>query len=130
MEKDKASRTQFYDKIKTKFSFENYLEIPNFFQRQAIAKLRCSDHKLEIEKGRHNKVPKEERLCRVCDSGEIETEEHFLIKCKFYDILKLRYQFVQCENMEILLDTNPQKFGRYLIDAFEERKIACEPPFS
>ena len=129
-EKDEASRTQFYDKIKTQFSFENYLEIPNFSQRQAIAKLRCSDHKLEIEKGRHNKVPKEERLCRVCDSGEIETEEHFLIKCKFYDNLKLRYQLVQCENMEILLDTNPQKFGRYLIDAFEERKIACEPPFS
>ena len=93
-EKDKASRTQFYDKIKTQFSFENYLEIPNFSQRQAIAKLRCSDHKLEIEKGRHNKVPKEERLCRVCDSGEIETEEHFLIKCKFYDNLKLRYQLV------------------------------------
>ena len=69
-------------------------------------------------------------MCRVCDSGEIETEEHFLIKCKFYDNLKLRYQLVQCENMETLLDTDPQKFGRYLIDAFEERKIACEPPFS
>ena len=127
-EKEKTSRTQFYDKIKTQFSFEKYLEIPNFFQRQVITKLRVSDHKLEIEKGRHNKVPKEERWCRVCDSGEIETEEHFLIKCKFYDNLKLRYQFIQYENMDILLNTDPQKLGRYLIDAFEERKIAYEPP--
>ena len=128
-EKENASRTQFYEKIKTQFSFENYLEIPNFSQRQIIAKLRCSDHKLEIEKGRHNKVPKEERLCRQCDSEEIETEEHFLIKCKFYDNLRLKYQFIQYENiLEILLDTDPQKLGRYLIDAFEERKIAYESP--
>ena len=82
------SRMKFYNEIKTHFAFENYLDQPNFSLRKIITKLRCSDHTLEIEKGRHNKIPREERVCKVCDCEETETEENFLIKCKFYEKLK------------------------------------------
>ena len=39
-----------------------------------------SDHSLEIEKGRYNKTPREERLCKNC--GVIEDKAHFILKCK------------------------------------------------
>ena len=36
----------------------NYLKIPGFQQRRHISKLRCSDHALEIEKGRYKENAK------------------------------------------------------------------------
>ena len=43
--------------------------------------MRISAHKLEIEKGRHNKVERERRVCKLC-SLELEDELHFLISCQ------------------------------------------------
>ena len=65
---------------------EPYLSIitnPN--TRQAFTKLRISDHKLQIEIGRHCKPPKpiNERICQLCADNCIEDEIHFLIDCKF-----------------------------------------------
>ena len=65
-----------------------YLNIPSFDKRKANAKFRCSDHDLEIEKGRHKKIPREARLCKLCESDEIESEDHFLFTCNFYEDIK------------------------------------------
>ena len=73
-----------------------------------ITKFRCSHHTLEIEKGRHNKIPREERVCNVCDCKETETEEHFLIKCKFYEKLKSKYQIRQYENSLFFMRNKPR----------------------
>ena len=72
------SRLQFYNSIKEDFSFETY-----FNHRKAIAKLRCPDHALEIEKGRHRSTDRNWRLCKLCQDNEVETEDHFLSKCNF-----------------------------------------------
>ena len=56
-----------------------------------IAKTRCSNHPLEIDKGRHRKTPREERWCNM--HPDIVTDgEHFLTKCKSYDRLKIKHQ--------------------------------------
>ena len=49
--------------------------------RQAMPKLRCSSHILEIERGRHTnpQTPVAERLCCICH--EIEDEKHFILHC-------------------------------------------------
>ena len=76
-------RLNFYRTVKNDFSMERYLHLPDFGQRKQITKLRCSDHQLEIEKGRHKrpeKTPRELRVCRLCDINSIETEEHFLLQ--------------------------------------------------
>ena len=104
-----------------------FQELPNFPQRKMIAKVRCSDHAVEIEKGRHSKIPREERTCRVCDSKEVVNEDHFLTKCKFYDNIKLKYQIKQNENsLDFLHETNLKTLGNYLQDAFTERKAKYE----
>ena len=53
-------------------------------ERAMITKLRISGHKFTIEGGRYINIPKCERFCNVCVSGEIEDEEHFLLKCSLY----------------------------------------------
>ena len=121
------SRLQFYSVIKKDFSFEKYLELPDFTLRKNIAKLRCSDHALEIEKGRHKKIPREGRLCKVCKEKEIETEDHFLTKCKFYDNLKLKHNLGHpITSFTFMGDTDPEKLGKYLLDAWTERTNAIE----
>jgi hypothetical protein len=46
------------------------LPVLNFEKRRLITKLRISDQNLLIEKGRHLKIPREKRLCQVCNQIE------------------------------------------------------------
>ena len=57
-------RLQFYREVKNNNNIEKYLKLEDFEHRKIIAKLRCSDHTLEIEKGRHRKMERSERLCK------------------------------------------------------------------
>ena len=51
-----------------------------------MAKLRKSTHPLEVEVGRYHRpyVERKDRLCKICNSGEVEDEKHFLTSCSFY----------------------------------------------
>ena len=89
--KKENSKLDIYVKIKENFDREPYLKDVNNFQlRKIITKFRCSDHKLEIEKGRHNNIPRESRLCKICLT-DVENEIHFLCTCPTYNNLRLRY---------------------------------------
>ena len=62
--------------------------------RSAIAKFRIGNHDLAIETGRHEKLPVEKRLCKLCLSINktfVEDEYHVLLKCEFYDELRNAY---------------------------------------
>ena len=37
-----------------------------------------------METGRWNGLKKEERICKQCAMGEVENEEHFLLRCEGY----------------------------------------------
>ena len=75
-----------YCVIKTDHRLEPYLlYILNKRHQQAMARLRVSSHKLEIELGRHSRphIPKDERLCTFYKQKEIGDEVHFLMTCDF-----------------------------------------------
>ena len=120
------ARLNFYRTIKHKFMEEKYLELPQFSQRRVIARFKCSDHQLEIEKGRHKrpeKTPRERRFCRICDNTSIETEKHFLTECKLYDQIKLKYDLCGIEISDgFFNNVNPSTIAQYLNEAFELRK--------
>ena len=122
-----SSRLQFYKTIKNELKFEEYLTIPTFEYRKAIAKIRCSNHPLEVEKGRYRNIPRDSRICKLCPAGEVETEEHFLTKCTFFDRYKSKYN-LQNIGDAIAFINNPEhnQLGRYLFEAFEERKKYME----
>ena len=66
-----------------------YLDIlKNKNERDMLSKLRISALKLAIEGGRYLNIPKHERICAACNSGEVEDEEHFLLNCSLYNAFK------------------------------------------
>ena len=126
--KPEITRLGFYSEIKNEFIMENYLHIDNFENRKVIAKFRCSDHSLEIEKGRHKKIPRTERICKLCDKGQVETEEHFLLKCDIYHPLKRKHDMIEYTTAhELLTNVEQEKFGKYLVEAFAFREETLKP---
>ena len=122
-----SNRLTFYKSIKSKFKLEEYLKIPIFQYRKAITKIRCSDHPLEVEKGRHLNIPRENRICKICPLREMETEHHFLIRCPFFDRLKIKHGLPHTEQIKnFVTNTEHNKLGQYLTEAFDMRKKQIE----
>ena len=74
-----------YAKHKQDFEMESYITKLNFNDGQTVNKLRLSDHSLEIERGRYQRLylKLEKRNCPFCPN-KIEDEYHFLIECAMY----------------------------------------------
>ena len=95
-----------------------YVDIlKNKNERAMLSKLRISAHKLAIEGGRYLNIPKPERICTACNSGEVEDEEHFLLNCSLYKPLRqvLCSKLVkfnhQCLSLKMILD----KHNHYIL---------------
>ena len=76
-----------YWEIKTDYRIEPYiLYIPDKRHQQAVARLRVSSHNLNIEIGRHSppRIPRDQRFCMFCNSGEIDDELHFITACNYH----------------------------------------------
>ena len=116
------TRLEFYQKLKNDFAPAKYIDIPSFKMRKTIAKVRCSNHCLEIEKGRHRNLSREDRKCNMCKDKAVEDEEHFLAKCKSYKNLKTKHQISIDNAAELMNCTNQENLAQYLISAFNLRK--------
>lgn len=80
------SKLKIYNICKNNFGLEKYLTIVNNFElRRSFTKLRTSSHRLQIELGRYQGVPRHNRICTKCSSNVIEDELHFLFECSKYD---------------------------------------------
>jgi hypothetical protein len=60
--------------------------------------MRISDHVLEIERGRYNKINREQRICRQCHLNVIEDEEHFFFHCQKIELRRKEF-LTQIENL-------------------------------
>ena len=127
-----SNKLRFYKLFKTAFKREPYLDdISNFYLRKRLTKFRCSDHKLEIEVGRHKNINANDRICRIC-LNDVETEEHFLRFCPKYCYLRTRYfgsTHTFLEWREILKCTDKKasyNLANYLTKAFKLRESTLE----
>ena len=122
-----SPRLEFYKTIKKNFGYEKYLDMKNFEFRKNIAKIRCSSHILEIEKGRHSKKIRSDRLCSVCSLNEVETEEHFLTKCPRYHALRSNYSLTEfTNNNDLFTFTTPNLLGQFITQALQIRKTVID----
>ena len=83
-----------YETVKETFQYELYLDvIKDKYLCHAFTKLRVYSHKFRIETGRydHSGIERQERLCELCTSGQVEDEYHFLFECSCYRQLRLQY---------------------------------------
>lgn len=119
------SRLKFYKQVNLDLAPAQYTRLP-FYQRKVIAKLRCSSHELEIERGRHKKKIRESRLCLMCPDKAIEDENHFLSHCVAYTAQRIRHGYTDKTPIEIMNDIDQNNLSFYLSKAFDLRKKHLE----
>ena len=103
----------------------------NRSHRSILAQIRSGTLPLEIETGRFKGLKLEERVCKLCDENQIESEVHFILLCKCYR--KNREQFfnkigINLTNyvadtlMKDLFEKFPRAFGKFCNEIYELRK--------
>ena len=124
-----------YKHFKCNFECEQYLStIQHKKFRDALAQLRLSSHCLHIETGRYgkNRIERNERVCQMCSTGDIEDEYYFVFICDIYNELRIKYistyyrrnpsvaKFIALMNSDNSKTIN--KLSCYMYHAFEPRK--------
>lgn len=89
-----TSRGQFYIKFKNEFRLEPYLLRLKPQHRFILTKFRLSNLKFPIETGRWTNIPRDNRICTKCQSGEVGDEYHYLFKCECIEIVQLRNRYI------------------------------------
>jgi hypothetical protein len=100
------------------YGFQAYLSLVNNVQLKKCLSHFRSNHCLEIETSRRTKplkAPICERLCKQCNLGAVEDEDHFLLVCPAYEHIhdKFRHhlpigpitsiqELVSCQNQSAL----------------------------
>ena len=97
-----------YRLFKKTFCFEEYLTYLLYLKRnfalrniylpstlrQRVLKFRLSNHRLPIQQRRYLGIPRDERICTVCDSGEVGDEFHYLLNCSNENVKRNRTKYV------------------------------------
>ena len=109
------TKLAFLSGCKTKYALSNYLNtIQIKKKRSLLSKLRLGTLDLEIEKSRRHKIPRAERICKLCSTGIVEDEIHFILNCPI--LAQSREPFLNSlatQNINFLL-LSPEAKVRYL----------------
>ena len=69
--------------------YEPYLRyVKNDKYRTALSKLRLCANNLKVNTGIRNHLNIDNKICELCDHGQVEDEHHFLLQCSYYDELR------------------------------------------
>ena len=134
-----SSKLAIYCTLKEEYTFEPYLEhVVIRKHRVALSKLRCSNHSLHIEVGRHNGTALANRICSFCKQDNhivLEDEYHLLLCCPTYNALRQTYLqglYVTTDYntfVSILSSVEPlvtRSVGAYIYHALDLRKSLLE----
>ena len=70
-----------YRIFKNNFQLEKYFSVLPHKFIYTLCKYRCGSHHLPIESGRWHGLPREDRICCLCDSNDIGDEYHYIMNC-------------------------------------------------
>ena len=132
---DVMSQNKFdvYRIVKQNFCVENYVKL-NFKKqiRSVITQLRAGFLPIEIECGRYQNIPRDQRLCKQCTPNHIENELHFIFYFPKFD--QIRHDLLSslnatcgpnasdAEEIKCLFTSNLlPKTGKFIIDALKVR---------
>ena len=77
-----SQKLEFYQIFKIQYGPSRYLDLTTrISERRVLITLCISNLKLLIELGRYNNISRDNRLCQVCGSNQIQDEIHFLFHC-------------------------------------------------
>ena len=122
------SKLRDYSNMKISYGIEGYLTASylSSTQRSVLAAARSGTLHLEIEKGRWRGIPREQRMCKKCNCGDMEDLEHLLIKCaahnaqrsKLIDYIATKVQVAPNISVNLMLtDSRIYKYvANFIID--------------
>ena len=77
----KLTNEKYYDNDKQRNSMTpNYMDLSNNIA-EFIFKLKAGSLPLEVETQRYLNVPHENRICKICNTGQVEDNFHFCFVC-------------------------------------------------
>jgi hypothetical protein len=85
-----SSKGNYYQYFKQEITFEKYLMLPKYLAYPLI-KFRLNNHNFPVETGRWLNIPRDERVCKLCNSPAIADEFHYLFRCPYFRILRKLY---------------------------------------
>jgi hypothetical protein len=65
--------------------------LKNRNDRAAVCEIRISAHSLMIEREWYFNIKKNEKHCQICKTGQVEDENHFILKCKRFEHIRLKF---------------------------------------
>lgn len=88
-----------------------------FMQRKSLSKFRLGLLHLRIETGRfiRPRLPPEDRVCLICNSGEVENEIHFLLFCNKY-VTQRQTLFSHIPDLEGFLNLDSHGKLKFLVN--------------
>ena len=109
-EMEMMSKLEMYKMLNPEILVKDYVKnsVLTRKQRSVISLALSGTLPIEIEKGRWRQIPRENRICKQCDSNEVEDLIHFLVKCEKNERLRMEfYDYVTSKdnvNMNMLSD--------------------------
>lgn len=109
-------------------------------QRAMISQLRNGCLPLEIELGRYQGLPVLERHCKLCKTGDTESELHFLFRCKELEEQRLAMYHKLPEILSFAEDIDKLKYlcehpyimGNFIVKMWQHRElkllVVCNNP--
>ena len=102
-------------------------------ERSLLAQLRCGILPLRVETGRYVGETPEQRLCKLCNTGSVEDELHFVMNCSLYQDTRHNYlseillsdQYVDmrdCDKFVNIVKHHPRRLAKYLVAAYLKRR--------
>ena len=88
---EKSSKGRNYSLIKENYKLEDYLLKLKKMDYLNMIKYRTANHYLPIETGRWDDTDISERTCKLCNTGEIGDEYHYLLICTFFNQSRNKY---------------------------------------
>ncbi len=116
------------------YAHQSYLQvIKNVQLKQSLSRFRCSNHRLEVECGRHAKpesVLRRDRVCRLCSLGVVEDEDHLLLVCLAHHDIRYKFgqqlgkQLTPCSLLtELMCSANQKAIALYLVSCLDNRSV-------
>ena len=124
IERYSKQKLRYYNLYKADLSQEEYLnfDIPKY-HRSIFAQFRAGILPLNVETGRFNSVPLEDRKCTLCDLDDVEDEFHLLIMCNKYNELRRHlYREAFARNNQFLSLYDLDKFV-FLVNNLQKQVI-------
>jgi hypothetical protein len=95
--------------------------------KTCLARLRVGSLDLNIHTGRFTHTPREERVCRACNTGQVEDLPHFLIHCPAHAAIRAKYQSIFADHGQpqlIIAHSDQYSLARCLAEMLAARPVS------